>query len=75
VTIRQNTLNYQKARWIRPDASGQLPDLKRLSLTSTTLLVMDKEDSPVLLFESDWAITWALDRNTGLVLESIHKGS
>jgi peptide chain release factor 3 len=75
VTIRQNTLNYQKARWIRPDASGQLPDLKRLSLTSTTLLVMDKEDSPVLLFESDWAITWALDRNPGLVLESIHKGS
>ena len=52
-----------------------MPDLKKLSITSTTLLVLDKEDKPVLLFESDWAITWALDRNAGLVLESIHKGS
>jgi len=74
VAIRQNSLNYQKARWIRPNAAGEMPDPKKLSLTSTTLLVLDKDDSPVLLFESDWAITWAQDRNAGLVLESIHKG-
>jgi len=75
VAIRQNTLNYQKARWIRANEAGEMPDPKKLSLTSTTLLVLDKEDSPVLLFESDWAITWAMDRNPGLVLESIHKGT
>ena len=74
VAIRQSGLNYQKARWIRPGPDGRMPDPKSLSLTSTTLLVLDKSDSPVLLFESEWAINWALDRNKGLVLESIHNG-
>ncbi len=72
VAIRQSPLNYQKARWIRPNAEGKMPDTQKLSLTSTTLLVLDKNENPVLLFESDWAITWALERNEGLVLESIH---
>ena len=72
VAIRQNTLNYRQARWILPDENGVLPDPKNLSITSTTLLVMDKDDSPVLLFESEWAIDWAIDRNKGLKLASIH---
>ena len=37
------------------------------------MLVIDKDDNPVLLFESDWAINWALDRNPGLKLASIHE--
>ncbi|MDD2533916.1 MAG: peptide chain release factor 3 [Eubacteriales bacterium] len=72
VTIRQNTLNYRQARWILPDADDKYVDPKKLTLTSTTLVVLDKDENPVLLFESDWAIDWALDRNKGLKLASIH---
>ncbi|MBP1757442.1 MAG: peptide chain release factor 3, partial [Firmicutes bacterium] len=61
-----------QARWILPDQNGNTPDPKNLSITSTTLLVMDKDNNPVLLFESDWAIDWAIDRNKGLKLASIH---
>jgi peptide chain release factor 3 len=72
VEIRLAPLNYRYARWIR--SSGSTPvDAKRLSLTSTTLLVLDKEKNPVLLFESDWAINWALERNPSLKLASIHE--
>lgn len=73
VTIRQNTLNYRHARWAMPDENGKPIDPKKLSLTSTTLLVLDKDENPVLLFESEWAIDWALDRNKGLKLASIHE--
>jgi peptide chain release factor 3 len=66
-------LNYRQARWIMPDETGKRPDPKKLSVTSTTLLVLDKDDNPVLLFESDWAIDWATDRNSGLKLASIHE--
>jgi peptide chain release factor 3 len=73
VTIRQTGLNYRHARWILPLGSGAYPDPGRLSLTSTTMVVLDKDALPVLLFESDWAIQWALDRNNGLRLASIHE--
>ena len=74
VDIRQSGLNYRHARWVMPaEAGGEMPDPKKLSMTSTTLLVLDKDDNPVLLFESDWAIQWALDRNKGLRLASIHE--
>ena len=73
VAIRQSMLNYRQARWIMPDENGKRPDPKGLSVTSTTLLVLDKDDNPVLLFESDWAIDWATERNKGLRLVSIHE--
>ncbi len=72
VSIRQNGLNYRHARWVMPDESGKMPDPKKLSITSTTMIVLDKDENPVLLFESDWAIDWAIDRNPGLKLASIH---
>ncbi len=72
VEIRQTGLNYRYARWILPAKDGKMPDPKKLNTTSTTMLVMDKDDQPVLLFESDWAIQWALERNAGLNLASIH---
>ncbi len=73
VNIRTSGLNYRHARWIQPGPDGQMPDVKKLSITSTTLLVYDKDTNPVLLFESDWAIDWALDRNKDLKLVSIHE--
>lgn len=75
VEIRQNTLNYRYARWIQPDFAGKLPDIKKLSITSTTMIVLDQDSLPVLLFESEWAIDWALDRNPGLKLANVgHAG-
>ncbi len=71
VKLRQQALNYKLARWILAGANGLYPDPDSLSLTSTTLLVLDKEERPVLLFESDWALSWALERNTGLKLADI----
>jgi peptide chain release factor 3 len=75
VEIRQNNLNYRYARWIVPGENGKILDPKELSITSTTMLVLDQDEMPVLLFESDWAIDWALDRNKGLKLANVgHAG-
>ncbi len=41
-------------------------------MTSTTMPVLDREENPVLLFESEWAIDWVLERNDNLELISIH---
>ncbi len=73
VEIRLQNLNYRYARWIVPDDQGKFPDPKALSLTSTTRVVLDKNDQPVLLFESDWAIDWAVERNKGIRLATIHE--
>lgn len=71
VIIRQN-LNYRYARWAESKDPEQPLDLKKLTLTSTSMIVLDRDDSPVVLFESDWAIHWVLDRNPGLRFEEIH---
>lgn len=74
VDIRLQQLNYRSARWLRlkdkPFAVAE--DMEGLNLTSTTLRVVDHREDPVLLFESDWAINWALDRNDGIDLVSIN---
>ena len=73
VDIRMTGLNYRHARWIRPKESGHpLPQLNRINMTSTTMPVLDQEENPVLLFESEWAIDWVLERNDNLELISIH---
>lgn len=75
VDIRIQQLNYRHARWLRvkdkPFASAE--DMEDLNLTSTSLRVVDHRDDPVLLFESDWAINWALDRNPKIELVEINE--
>jgi len=39
-----------------------------LNLTSTTLRLEDRRGLPCLLFESEWAVRWALEKNRGLAL-------
>lgn len=74
VDIRIQQLNYRHARWLKlenkPFAVAE--DMEDLNLTSTSLKVVDHRDEPVLLFESDWAINWALDRNQGIQLVEIN---
>ncbi|HEY5467133.1 MAG TPA: peptide chain release factor 3 [Clostridia bacterium] len=71
VKLRRNDLAYRFARWVAPLADGTMPDPAQLTLTSTTMPVIDRYDQPVLLFESEWAIQWAVDRNKGLKLNEI----
>lgn len=67
VDLKLTNLNHRHARWIT-DISGN-PD--ELNITSTTLIVKDTRDNFVLLFENEWSIQWALDRNKGLSLRNI----
>lgn len=75
VSVRIKKLPDRFARWILPDAEGSYPDPEKLNLASSTRVVLDQEGRTVLLFESDWAIRWALERNPGLKLASIYEVS
>jgi len=72
VNISLYSLNYRYARWVRFTEESINDDPKSLTITSTSLVVIDHDDTPVILFESEWAIQWAVDRNRGLILEEIH---
>ncbi|MHB8962275.1 MAG: peptide chain release factor 3 [Saccharofermentanales bacterium] len=72
VDVTMGTLNYSHARWVRFAPESKARDIKDLVLTSTSMPVLDKDLSPVVLFESNWAIGWALERNPGLIFDEIH---
>ena len=67
VDLKLNNLNYRFARWIS-EIKG---DPKDLNVTSSTRLVLDSRGNYVLLFENEWSIGWAIERNEGLVLSDI----
>jgi peptide chain release factor 3 len=46
-------------------------DTKKLNLTSSSLIVNDKKNRPALIFENEWSIQWAKDKNSGLELLDI----
>ena len=73
VDILRTPLSYRLARWVKSDADPAF-DYHDLTLTSTSMLVLDRDDEPVVLFESDWAVDWAVDHNEALKLrfEDIH---
>ena len=63
VAVAMQLLSYHYARWITSPG-----DPRELTLTSSTLIAEDREGAYVLLFENEWAIDWALDKNKGLAL-------
>lgn len=67
VDLKLTYLDYRHARWIS-EIKGNPRDL---NVTSTTMLVQDYHENFVLLFENEWSIQWALDKNKGLVLRNI----
>lgn len=67
VNLKLTSLNLRYARWIT-EIEGRPNDL---NLTSTSRLVKDTKDNYVLLFENEWSIQWALDKNKGLSLRNI----
>ena len=64
VDIRLQQLPYQFLRWVEND----LTDMKKLDLTSDSKRVEDLKGRPLLLFTSQWNISWAEDHNKGLSL-------
>lgn len=71
VSVTMSRLNYRLARWVRFKDKESVRELKDLTLTSTSMPVLDSRQAPVVLFESAWAVDWALERNPGLVFEEI----
>lgn len=69
VDIKMDILAYKNIRWIENNDI----DPKTLVVTSDSKLVNDLDDRNLLLFQSDWAISWALEHNKGLILSDISK--
>ena len=76
VDILRTPLNYTLARWVKSEADPAF-DPTALTLTSTSCLVLDRDDEPVILFESEWAVSWTVEHNESkkLVFEGIHSSS
>ena len=75
VDIVRTALPYRLARWVKSEVEEF--DAKTMTLTSTSMLVLDRDEEPVVIFESEWAVDWAIEHNEKLKLsfEYIHGGS
>jgi peptide chain release factor 3 len=69
VEIKMDNLPYKFIRWIESSDT----DVDNLVLTSDTRKVKDIKDRNLLIFQSEWSISWALEHNKGLVLSDIGK--
>ncbi|KZL93318.1 peptide chain release factor 3 [Clostridium magnum] len=69
VDIKMDRLPYRYIRWIENSDI----DVNKLTLTSDTRLVKDLKERDIVIFQSEWAISWALEHNKGLVLSDIGK--
>lgn len=67
VDLRIQHMPFKYARWL----GEGLSDPKTMNLTSSTMVTEDKEGRIVLLFENDWSIRWAEERNKGIFLSDI----
>ncbi len=65
VDIIMENLPFQFIRWIINDDI----DVKELNLASDTKRIQDLKGNHLLLFTSEWSITWALEHNEGLKLQ------
>ncbi|MEG1287675.1 MAG: peptide chain release factor 3, partial [Clostridium sp.] len=65
VDMLMNTLSYRHIRWIDDDTFKS----DKLSMPMDTILVEDKNENPVLLFQNEWSIRHIIERNEGIVLK------
>lgn len=70
VDMKMDRLPYKYVRWIE----NKNIDVDTLNLTSDAKKVKDLKDRNLLIFQSDWGISWALEHNKDLVLSDIGKG-
>ena len=69
VDLRMQQLPYRHVRWIESEGL----DPRKLNLPSTTMIVEDKLNRYAILFENDWSIRMAEERNKDLQLTDIAK--
>ena len=69
VDIVLEHMSYELIRWIENDEL----DPKTLNLTSDTKRIQDLKGRHLLLFSSEWNISWALEHNKGLILTDFSK--
>jgi len=69
VEIRMTQLPFRFARWLE----DQSIDPQKLTLTSSTLAAEDRDGLKVLLFENEWGIEWAMDKNKNLKLLEVKR--
>jgi peptide chain release factor 3 len=67
VELRMIRLPHKHARWI----VNREPDPHKLNLTSSTVLAEDKHGNYVILFENQWSIDWAKEKNKGIELSDV----
>ncbi len=67
VQLRMQNLPYRHARWIENEGL----DPRKLNLPSTTVIVEDKLGRSSILFENEWSIRMAEERNKDLRLIDI----
>ena len=65
--LRMDTLGYRFVRWVMETEKP----VEALSLTSSSSRAKDSHDNPVLLFENEWSIRLAEEKNPGLKLSDI----
>ena len=69
VDIRRRDLSYSYIRWI--DETPKKPD--ELNLASDTRWVQDFQGRDLLLFNNEWSIRWAEQKNEGLKLSEFSR--
>ncbi len=69
VDIILENMPYELIRWIDNDDI----DPKTLNLTTDTRRIQDLKGKHLLLFTSEWNITWALEHNKNLILTDFSK--
>ncbi|QUH29958.1 peptide chain release factor 3 [Vallitalea guaymasensis] len=65
VEVSKQLLPYRHIRWIANEGI----DYSDLSLTMDSMLVVNKNEQPVLLFQNEWSIRHILERNEGIELK------
>lgn len=71
VELRIQHLSSKHARWIQE--YDEKFNIDSLNLTGSTLKAEDKDRRPVLLFDNEWSVQWAADKNKGLALSDMAK--
>ena len=71
VDIKMDRLSFKYVRWIE----NKEIDMDSINITSDTKKVTDLKDRNLLIFQSDWGISWALEHNKELILSDIGKNN
>lgn len=66
VEARLEAMPFELARWVEGD--GHSPDA--LGRDSSTLWCEDHHGRPVVLFRSQWALSWVVERHPSLALRA-----